>query len=390
MTGRHDAALILALTAGTALAGVSPGGVARPRFPGCRKARENAMAIDQVDRTVVTQESTADGPGIHENYQPPRDDAGSRRRGLARRIVVLVFGLIQIVIGARIVLLLLDAREANALVSAVLDISQVFVAPFEGILRTDAIHSAGSTLDVTAVVALVGWTILELIVLWVIGIFSRRSTARNRLTASRTPLRTGDPSALSAVRNAGRATRKGSSPMGIVAWIVLGAIAGFIANLIMGGGEGLIMMVVLGIVGAVVGGFIAGTVLGVADITGFNVSSLLVAVFGAVVVIFVARLFHVARREQGRLMADQHVKGAVSTAKGTVKEVAGKVDRRQGARGEGQGPEGPGQGPGRPGRRRGRRVASPPQLIPRESWDQPRHPCGRLLARLPCLDGALS
>ena len=79
--------------------------------------------------------------------------------------------------------------------------------------------------------------------------------------------------------------------MGIVAWILLGALAGFIANLIMGGGEGLVMMVILGIVGAVVGGFIAGTVLGIADITGFNLSSLLVAVFGAIVVIFVARMF---------------------------------------------------------------------------------------------------
>jgi len=79
--------------------------------------------------------------------------------------------------------------------------------------------------------------------------------------------------------------------MGIIAWIVLGAIAGFVANLIMGGGEGLIMMVVLGIVGAVVGGFVAGSLLGIADITGFNISSILVAIFGAVIVIFVARLF---------------------------------------------------------------------------------------------------
>ncbi len=79
--------------------------------------------------------------------------------------------------------------------------------------------------------------------------------------------------------------------MGIIAWIVLGALAGFIANLIMGGGEGLVLMVVLGIVGAVVGGFIAGSVLGIADVTGLNLTSLLVAVFGAVVVIFVVRLF---------------------------------------------------------------------------------------------------
>ena len=79
--------------------------------------------------------------------------------------------------------------------------------------------------------------------------------------------------------------------MGIIAWIVLGALAGFIASKIMGSSDGLIMMVVLGIVGAVVGGFIAGTVLGIADVTGLNLTSLLVAVFGAVVVIFVARFF---------------------------------------------------------------------------------------------------
>ncbi len=77
--------------------------------------------------------------------------------------------------------------------------------------------------------------------------------------------------------------------MGILAWIVLGALAGFIANQIMGTREGLIMMIVLGIVGALVGGFIAGKVLNVADVTGLNPVSLVVAVFGAVVVIFVAQ-----------------------------------------------------------------------------------------------------
>ena len=54
--------------------------------------------------------------------------------------------------------------------------------------------------------------------------------------------------------------------MGIIAWIVLGAIAGFITNLIMGGSEGVIATIILGIVGAVVGGYLAGTVLGVADV----------------------------------------------------------------------------------------------------------------------------
>jgi hypothetical protein len=93
---------------------------------------------------------------------------------MTRRVIVLVFGLIQIVIALRFVLLLLNAREANDLVSGILNLSQVFVAPFEGILRTDAIHAAaGSVLDIAAIVAFVGWTILELIVIWAVGIFRR-------------------------------------------------------------------------------------------------------------------------------------------------------------------------------------------------------------------------
>jgi len=133
------------------------------------------MAIDQVDRTVVTQEPGA-GPG-----GPPAVRTESRRTTttgpggseLTRRIVVLVFGLIQIVIGARFVLLLLDAREANGLVSGILNFSQLFVAPFDGILRTDQLHASGSVLDITAIVAFVGWTIVELIVIWAVGIFRR-------------------------------------------------------------------------------------------------------------------------------------------------------------------------------------------------------------------------
>jgi uncharacterized membrane protein YeaQ/YmgE (transglycosylase-associated protein family) len=78
--------------------------------------------------------------------------------------------------------------------------------------------------------------------------------------------------------------------MGIVAWIVLGAIAGWITNMIMGGKEGVIATIILGIVGAVVGGYLAGTVLKVADVTGVNIESIVVAVIGGVVVVAVYRL----------------------------------------------------------------------------------------------------
>lgn len=132
------------------------------------------MAIDQVDRTVTTL-----GPTTETGQESVRTaihrstTTGPGGSEMIRRVLVLLFGLIQIVIGARIVLLLLDAREANGLVSGILNVSQLFVAPFAGILRTDALHAAGSVLDITAIVAFVGWTVLELIVLWAVGIFRR-------------------------------------------------------------------------------------------------------------------------------------------------------------------------------------------------------------------------
>ncbi len=135
------------------------------------------MTIEQVDQTVVTEEPTATGQATVQTRRRRISGPGPGGNETIRRVVVLVFGIIQILIGARIVLLLLDARESNGLVSAILSISQVFVAPFEGILRTDSLHAAGSILDVTAIVAFVGWTILELVVLWAIGIFRREPTA---------------------------------------------------------------------------------------------------------------------------------------------------------------------------------------------------------------------
>jgi hypothetical protein len=94
---------------------------------------------------------------------------------VARRVVVLIFGIIQVLIILRIVLLLLNAREGNDLVAFLLNASQVFVAPFEGIFNTDALKSGGSILDIAAVAALVGWTVLEAIVLWIVQVFRRES-----------------------------------------------------------------------------------------------------------------------------------------------------------------------------------------------------------------------
>ena len=92
---------------------------------------------------------------------------------VARRLIVLIFGVIQILIGLRVVLLLLDAREANGIVQFILNLSQLFVAPFEGIFRTNALFQGGSVFDIAAVVALVGWTVLEVIALWIVSVVRR-------------------------------------------------------------------------------------------------------------------------------------------------------------------------------------------------------------------------
>ena len=71
-------------------------------------------------------------------------------------------------------LLLLNARESNDIVQFILNASQPFVAPFMGIFNVpDALQSSGSVLDIAAIAALVGWTILEAIVLWVVNIMRR-------------------------------------------------------------------------------------------------------------------------------------------------------------------------------------------------------------------------
>jgi uncharacterized membrane protein YeaQ/YmgE (transglycosylase-associated protein family) len=81
--------------------------------------------------------------------------------------------------------------------------------------------------------------------------------------------------------------------MSILAWIVLGLLAGFIGSkLVNKTGEGVILDIALGIVGAVVGGFLF-NLFGASGVTGLNVYSLLVSVFGAVLFLVV---YHVIRR----------------------------------------------------------------------------------------------
>ena len=80
--------------------------------------------------------------------------------------------------------------------------------------------------------------------------------------------------------------------MGLLTWIIVGLIAGWLAGVVMkgGGGYGVLGDIILGIIGAIVGGFLAGALFGVPDpISGFNVTTLVVAFLGAIIVIAIVR-----------------------------------------------------------------------------------------------------
>jgi uncharacterized membrane protein YeaQ/YmgE (transglycosylase-associated protein family) len=79
--------------------------------------------------------------------------------------------------------------------------------------------------------------------------------------------------------------------MGIISWLILGAVAGYLAGFLVRGDEGLgvIGHIILGIVGALVGGFLASVLLGVDPISGpFDLGSIVAAVIGSVIVVLIA------------------------------------------------------------------------------------------------------
>ncbi len=78
--------------------------------------------------------------------------------------------------------------------------------------------------------------------------------------------------------------------MSIIAWLVVGLLAGWIANMIMrGGAGGLIGDLIIGVVGAMLGGFIIGLLTGGDYLTGINFTTIIVAIIGACVLIAIIR-----------------------------------------------------------------------------------------------------
>ena len=80
--------------------------------------------------------------------------------------------------------------------------------------------------------------------------------------------------------------------MGILAWIILGLIAGAIAKAIMPGRDpgGFIVTAIIGIVGAVIGGFVGNMIFGIGGVSGIDLRSILIAVVGALLLLWIYRM----------------------------------------------------------------------------------------------------
>ena len=93
---------------------------------------------------------------------------------LASRIVIFVFGILQVLLILRIILLALVANQSNDVVSLILTLTDPFVEPFRGMFSLDRATAGKSVFDIAALVALIGWTLIEALILAGIRIFSRR------------------------------------------------------------------------------------------------------------------------------------------------------------------------------------------------------------------------
>jgi uncharacterized membrane protein YeaQ/YmgE (transglycosylase-associated protein family) len=80
--------------------------------------------------------------------------------------------------------------------------------------------------------------------------------------------------------------------MAILAWIIIGGIAGWLASIVMGNNaeQGVVGNIIVGIIGALIGGFVS-TALGGPSVSGFNLTSLIVATLGAILLLAILRMF---------------------------------------------------------------------------------------------------
>lgn len=107
---------------------------------------------------------------------PTYVDDGPGPMYYVRRVLSLLFGILAVLIGLRILLLLLVANQQNSIVDFVYGITEPFVAPFRGIFNFDTVSpGGGSVLDVAAVVALIGWLLIYVLLMAILRLGDRRT-----------------------------------------------------------------------------------------------------------------------------------------------------------------------------------------------------------------------
>jgi uncharacterized protein YggT (Ycf19 family) len=153
-----------------------PAGHAAHDAPTARGSVEGSMTTYREEQTV-TRTDTVEPVEPVAQTRSTSVTYREKPTAMIERLIVFIFGIIQVLILLRILLLLVAAREGNAIVAFIYSISDLFVAPFRGILRMNEIASGQLELDVAAIVALVGWTILELILIWLLRVFRPSTTA---------------------------------------------------------------------------------------------------------------------------------------------------------------------------------------------------------------------
>jgi uncharacterized protein YggT (Ycf19 family) len=143
---------------------VAPVYAAQPLVPAAPVVAAQPVYTAQpavANRIVTDREVVHDGPSALE---------------MTRRIVGLAFGILQSLIIIRIVLLLLVANRDNGVVQFVLGATAPFVNPFRDMFALSAIGASGSVLDIAAIVAIIAWTLVEILIVAILNLGARRRT----------------------------------------------------------------------------------------------------------------------------------------------------------------------------------------------------------------------
>ena len=141
-----------------------------------RTTTRQTTTVDPVAPPVYTEPAVAP-PAQAASVQTTersRVAAGPSGATTAARVVTFLFGILQAALILRIILLLLVANTGNDVVSLILNVTDPFVEPFRGMFSIDRVAAGDSKLDVAALVALIGWTLVEALILAALRIFDRR------------------------------------------------------------------------------------------------------------------------------------------------------------------------------------------------------------------------